>query len=64
MLSRFSLSTINSQEILHLALGLVGNHTLATSVWALTKFSYSSFGVRVSVVFGKMSNFFLTVNVS
>ena len=35
---------------LSLTLCLVGMHSAASSKWALTKFSYSSFGVGVSYI--------------
>ena len=45
-----------------LALCLVGMHSVAASKWALTKFSYSSFGVCVSVSSCYASCLFLNVN--
>ena len=45
MLFRFSQSVFDSQETQHLAFGLVGMHSAAASIWAVTKFSHSSFGV-------------------
>ena len=38
----------NSHETLHLALSLLGIYSAAASVWAVTKFSYSSFEVCLS----------------
>ena len=43
--SRFFLAAKIFQGIICLALRLVGMHSTAASMWALTKFSYSSFGV-------------------
>ena len=45
MLSRFFRATRDSHGTLHLALGLAGMHSAVASMWVLTKFSYSSFGV-------------------
>ena len=45
MLFSFSLFAIASHGTLHLALGLVGMHSVAASIWVLTKFSYSSLEV-------------------
>ena len=47
MSSHFSLITIASHGTLHLVLVLVGMHSAAASMWAVTKFSYLSFGVCV-----------------
>ena len=46
-LSRFLLTTSATHGSLHLALDLVGTHTAAAaaSMWAVTKFSYLSFGI-------------------
>ena len=60
--ARFSLTANVSLGTLGLALCLVGMHSAAASKWALTKFSYSSFGVCVSVFSCSASNFFLSVN--
>ena len=56
--ARLSLTANVSHGTLCLNLCLVGMHSAATSKWALTKFSYSSFGKCVSV-FCSASNFFL-----
>ena len=45
---RFFLTANVSHETLGLALCLVGMHPAAASKWALTKFSYLSFGAGVS----------------
>ena len=56
--------TVNvSHRSLGLALCLVGMHSAATSKWALTKFSHSSFEVGVSDIFWNASNLFLSVNI-
>ena len=47
MSARFFLTAIVSYGTLGLALCFVGMHSAAASKWALTKFSYSSFGVGV-----------------
>ena len=60
--ARFSLTANVSHGTLGLVLCLVGMHSAATSKWALTKFSYSSFGVCVSVFSCSASNLFLNVN--
>ena len=44
-------------------IGLVDMHSTAASVWAVTKFSYSSFGVCISDVSWRVSKLFLTVTV-
>ena len=59
--ARFSLTANVSHGTLDLALCLVGMHSAATSKWALTNFSYSSFGECVSV-FCSTSNLSLSVN--
>ena len=46
--ARFFLTVNVSHRTLCLALCLVGIHSIAASKWALTRFSYSSFGVGVS----------------
>ena len=61
MLSR--LIAIDSQGILHLVLGLVAIHSAAVSIWVVTKFSHSSFGVCLLDVFWSVSNLFLTLTV-
>ena len=43
----------------HLAFGLVTTHSTVTSVWMVTKFSNSSFGVYVSDVSCRVSDIFL-----
>ena len=60
-LSRFFLTTCDSHETLHLALGLVDMPSVVVSMWAMTKFSYSSFRVCLSDVALSVSNFFLPV---
>ena len=52
-----------SNGTLGLVLCLVGMHSVAASKWALTKFSYSSFGVGVSDISWSALNLFLSVNV-
>ena len=47
-LSYFFLTTSDSHGTLHLALVLVGMHPVTASIRAVSKFSYSSFGVRLS----------------
>ena len=54
---------LTANRTLSLAICLVGMHSTATSKWALTKFSYSSFGVGVSDISCSASNLFLSVNV-
>ena len=49
-----------SQGNLYLALSLVGMLSAVASMWALTKFSYSSFGVSVSDILWIASNLFLS----
>ena len=61
--TRFFLTANVSHGTLSLALCLVGMHSAAASKWALTKFSYSSFGVCVSDFSCSASNLFLCVNV-
>ena len=61
--ARFFLTTNVSHGSLGLALCLVGIHSAAASKWTLTKFSYSSFGVCVSVFYCSALNLFLRVNV-
>ena len=50
-------------DVSHGTLGLVGGHSAAASKWALTKFSYSSFGAGVSHISWSASNSLLRVNV-
>ena len=45
-LSRFFLTAIDLLG----TLGLFGRHLAATSIWAITKFSNSSFGISISHV--------------
>ena len=47
--ARYFLTTNVSHGTLGLVLCLVGMHCAATSKWTVTKFSYSSFGVCVSM---------------
>ena len=49
--ARFSLTANVSQGTLDLVLGFVGMYFATASRYALTKFSYSSFGVSISVFF-------------
>ena len=60
--ARFFITFNVSYGTLDLALCLVGMHSAAASKWALRKFSYSSFGVCVSVFSCSASNLFLCVN--
>ena len=63
MSARFFPSANVFHETLGLALCLVGMHSAAAaSRWALTKFSYLSFGVGVSDISWCESNLFLSVN--
>ena len=57
----FSLTTNVCYGTLDLVLSFVSMHFTAASSCALTKFSYSSFGVRISV-FCRASNLFLNAN--
>ena len=61
--ARFFLTVDVFHRSLGLALCLVVMHFAAASMWALTKFSYSSFGVGVSDIFLSASNLFLSVSV-
>ena len=54
----FSLTANVSHGTLNLVLCLVGMYFVAASRWALAKFSYSSFGVCVSVFSCSASNLF------
>ena len=45
ILSRFSLTAIDSLRTLYFTLGLVAMYTATASIWVVTKFSYLSFGV-------------------
>ena len=58
--ARFSLIANVSHMTLDLVLCLVGMYFAAASVWALTKFSYSSFGVCVPVFSCRALNLFLS----
>ena len=58
--ARFSLTANVSHGTLDLVLCLVGMHSAAASKWALTKFSYLSFCVCVSVF--SCSDLFLSSN--
>ena len=60
--ARFSLTANVSHGTLYLVLGFVGIYFAAASRCALTKFSYSSFGVPFSVFSCSVSNLFLTFN--
>ena len=61
LLSRISLFAVDSQGTLHLAVGLDSMHSAASSLWAVTKFPYSSFGLFLSDVSLWVSNLFLTI---
>ena len=61
--TRFSLTANVSHGTLDLVLGFVGMHFAAASRCALTKFSYSSFGVRFSVFSCSAWNLFLNSNI-
>ena len=58
MSARFSLASNASHGTLDLVLIFVGMYFAAASRWALTKISYSSFGVCVSVFSRSASNLF------
>ena len=60
----FSLTASVSQGTERLALSSVGTHSDAASRWALTKFLYSSFGVKLSDVSWRISNYFLLLQSS
>ena len=60
-LAHFFLTANVSYGTLSLVLCFVGMHSTAASKWALTKYSYLSFRVCVSVFFN-VSNLFLSVN--
>ena len=62
MFARFSLTANVSQGILDLVLGFVGMYFAAASRCASTKFSYSSFGVNISVFSCSASNLFLNAS--
>ena len=59
----FSLTANVSHGTLYFLLCFVGKNSADASKWALTKFSYSSFGVCVSVCSCRASYFFLSANV-
>ena len=60
--ARFVWTANVSHGVLGLALCLVGIHSPAASMWALMKFSYSSFGVCVYDFSCSASNLFLSVS--
>ena len=60
--ARFSLTAKVSHGTLYLVLSFVGMYFAAASRCALTKFSYSSFGVLFSVFSCSVSNLFLNSN--
>ena len=60
--ARFSLTANVSHRTLDFVLSLVGMNSAAASYWALTKFSYSSFGVCVSAFSCRASYLFLCAN--
>ena len=62
MSAHFSLTANVSHGTLGVAFCLVCIHSAIASKWVLTKFSYSSFGVCVSVFSCSVSNLFLSVN--
>ena len=62
MSARFSLTAKVSHGTLDLVLNFVGMHFPAASRCALTKFSYLSFGVRISVFSCSASKFLLNAN--
>ena len=61
--ARFSLTAKVSHGTLDLVLSFVGMHFAAASRCAMTKFSYSSFGVCISVFSCSASNLFLNANI-
>ena len=61
MSSCFSWIATDFQVTLHLALGLVGMHLTAASIWLVIKFLHSLFRVCLSDVSGRVSNLFFTV---
>ena len=61
--ARFFLRANVSHGTLGSALCLHGMHSAVASKWALTKFSYSPFGVGVSDISSSASNLFLSVNI-
>ena len=60
--ARFSLTAKVSQGTLYLVLSFVGMYFAAASRCALTKFSYSSFGVLFSVLSCSVFDLFLNSN--
>ena len=60
--AHFSLTANVSQGTLDLVLGFVGKYFAAASRCALKKFSYSSFGVSISIFSCCASNLFLNAN--
>ena len=60
--AHFFLIAYVSHGTLSLSLCLVSMHSAAASKWALTKFSYSSFGIFVSDFSCSALNLFLSVN--
>ena len=62
MSAHFSLTANVSHGTLDLVLCLVGMYSAAVSKWVLTKFSYSSFGVCVSLFSCSASYLVLSVN--
>ena len=60
--ARFSLTANVSHGIPNLVLSFVGVYLTAASKGALTKFSYSSFGICISVFYCRASNLFLNAN--
>ena len=63
MSARFFLTANVSHGTLDLALCLVCMHSAAISMWVLSKFSYSSFGVGVSDISWSALNLFFCINV-
>ena len=61
--ARFSLTANVSHGTLYLVLSFVGMYFAVASRWALTKFSYSSLGVCISVFSCSASNLFLNANI-
>ena len=61
--AHFFLTVNGSHGTLGLVLWLIGIHSAATSKWALTKFSISSFGIGVSDISWNAPNLFHSVNI-
>ena len=57
----FFLTASVSHGTVCFVLGLVGMNYAAVSIWALMEFSYSSFGVCVSDIARRISNFFFLI---